>query len=231
MKPYFAALCSALKLLLAAALLVLVSDFAGAEVASIYGGSDGLCGRPTANGERLNCAELTAAHRTLAFGTRVRVCRSGCVTVRINDRGPWVRGRHIDLSPAAARAIGLSQTGRVTMSVDTLNGAPNAVTVANIDEQLPLSEARSAIGNAVREHESLLPRDQKTDKHAQEQRPDVATRDAKLEDSLLAQLPNSMPRKRTFHVSHNPATPKFYLARSQPIQFWRLWKTFLLGRL
>jgi rare lipoprotein A len=41
----------------------------------------------------------------------------GCVTVRINDRGPWVRGRHIDLSPAAARVIGLSQTGRVTMTV------------------------------------------------------------------------------------------------------------------
>jgi peptidoglycan lytic transglycosylase len=228
MKPYFAALCSALKLLLAAALLVLVSDFAGAEVASIYGGSDGLCGRPTANGERLNCAELTAAHRTLAFGTRVRVCRSGCVTVRINDRGPWVRGRHIDLSPAAARAIGLSQTGRVTMN--TLNGAPNAVTVANIDEQSPLSEAPSAIGNAVQKRESLLPRDQKTDNHTQEQRPDVATRDAKLEDSLPAQLPNSMPRKQTSHVLHDATTPKFYLRRSKPTQFWSLWKAFLLGR-
>ena len=65
MKPYFVSLCSALKLLLAAALLVFVSDFAVAEVASIYGGRDGLCGHPTANGERLNCAELTAAHRTL----------------------------------------------------------------------------------------------------------------------------------------------------------------------
>ena len=117
MKPYFVSLCSALKLLLAAALLVFVSDFAVAEVASIYGGRDGLCGHPTASGERLNCAELTAAHRTFAFGTRVRVCHRGCVTVRINDRGPWVRGRHIDLSPAAARAIGLSQTGRVTMTV------------------------------------------------------------------------------------------------------------------
>jgi rare lipoprotein A len=104
MKSYFAQIHSALKLLFATALLVLVSDLAGAEVASIYGGRDGLCGHPTANGERLNCADLTAAHRTFAFGTRVRVCHSGCVTVRINDRGPWVRGRHIDLSPAAARA-------------------------------------------------------------------------------------------------------------------------------
>jgi rare lipoprotein A len=176
MKLYFVSLCSAQKPLLAAALLVLVSDFAGAEVASIYGGRDGLCGRPTANGERLNCAELTAAHRTLAFGTRVRVCHSGCLTVRINDRGPWVRGRHIDLSQAAARAIGLSQTGRVTMSVDTLNGAPHPVTVANIE--LPLSEAPSAAGDAVGNSEALLPRDQETDIHTQGQRPDVATRDA-----------------------------------------------------
>ena len=76
-----------------------------------------LCGQRTANGERLNCAGMTAAHRTLPFGTRVRVCHNRCVVVRINDRGPWVRGRHIDLSPAAARAIGLPQTGRVTMTV------------------------------------------------------------------------------------------------------------------
>ena len=117
MKSYLFPIYSALKLLSVVSLLVLVSDLARAEMASIYGGRDGLCGHPTASGERLNCAELTAAHRTFAFGTRVRVCHRGCVTVRINDRGPWVRGRHIDLSPAAARAIGLSQTGRVTMTV------------------------------------------------------------------------------------------------------------------
>jgi rare lipoprotein A len=87
-----------------------------AEVASIYGGADGFCGHRTANGERLSCGEMTAAHRTLPFGTRVRVCHSGCVVVRINDRGPFVRGRHIDLSPAAARAIGLSGTGNVTLT-------------------------------------------------------------------------------------------------------------------
>ena|SRR5579863_4859125 len=90
---------------------------ARSEIASIYGGRDGHCGHRTANGEHLNCSAMTAAHRTLPFGTLVRVCHSGCVTVRINDRGPWVRGRHIDLSPAAARAIGLSQTGHVTMTV------------------------------------------------------------------------------------------------------------------
>jgi rare lipoprotein A len=96
-------------------LLALVGT-AHAEVASIYGGRDGLCGHKTASGERLNCAGMTAAHRKLPFGTQIRVCHSGCVTVRINDRGPWVRGRDIDLSPAAAQAIGLSKTGHVTIS-------------------------------------------------------------------------------------------------------------------
>lgn len=93
------------------------ASVARAEVASIYGGRDGLCGHRTASGERFNCSAMTAAHRTLPFGTRIRVCHSGCVTVQINDRGPWVRGRHLDLSPAAAHAIGLSKTGQVTMAI------------------------------------------------------------------------------------------------------------------
>jgi rare lipoprotein A len=105
------------RLVLAAALPLFVSSVAHAAVASIYGGSDGLCGHRTANGEHLNCAAMTAAHRTLPFGTRVVVCHNSCVTVRINDRGPWVRSRQIDLSPAAARAIGLYRTGYVTISV------------------------------------------------------------------------------------------------------------------
>jgi rare lipoprotein A len=89
---------------------------AHAETASVYGGRDGYCGSRTASGGRVNCSAMTAAHRRLPFGTRVRVCHGRCVTVRINDRGPWVRGRDIDLTPAAARAIGLNGTGRVTMS-------------------------------------------------------------------------------------------------------------------
>ena len=97
-------------------MLILFVSTAHAETASVYGGRDGYCGSRTANGERVNCSTMTAAHRRLPFGARVRVCRSRCVTVRINDRGPWVRGRDIDLSPAAARAIGLSGTGHVTVS-------------------------------------------------------------------------------------------------------------------
>lgn len=98
--------------------LIAVGNVGHAATASIYGGRDGLCGHRTANGERLNCAAMTAANRTLPFGTLVQVCHNGCVTVRINDRGPWVRGRDIDLSPAAARAIRLYQTGFVTLSVE-----------------------------------------------------------------------------------------------------------------
>ena len=100
----------------AALMLFWLVGTAHAEMASVYGGRDGYCGSRTANGERVNCSAMTAAHRRLPFGARVRVCHSGCVTVRINDRGPWVRGRDIDLSPAAAQAIGLDGTGRVTLS-------------------------------------------------------------------------------------------------------------------
>ena len=97
------------------ALACMAINAAHAEVASVYGGSDGHCGCRTANGERVNCSAMTAAHRTLPFGSRVTVCHHGCIVVRINDRGPFVRGRHIDLTPAAARAIGLDQIGYVSL--------------------------------------------------------------------------------------------------------------------
>jgi rare lipoprotein A len=89
-------------------------------IASVYGNGDGYAWRKTANGERMNPAAMTAAHRTLPFGTQVRVVnrRNGkSVVVRISDRGPFVRGRIIDLTPAGARAIGLSGLAPVTMIV------------------------------------------------------------------------------------------------------------------
>lgn len=91
-----------------ALLLTITTPALAANEASIYGGKDGLCGSLTANGEHVHCGELTAAHKSLPFGTRVRVCFRQCAVVRINDRGPYVRGRVIDLTPAAAKAIGLS---------------------------------------------------------------------------------------------------------------------------
>jgi rare lipoprotein A len=81
-------------------------------VASWYGRD--FHGRQTANGERYNMNAHTAAHRTWPFGTVVRITnlRNGKqTTVRINDRGPWVRGREIDLSYQAARDLGMLNTG------------------------------------------------------------------------------------------------------------------------
>jgi rare lipoprotein A len=83
-------------------------------IASIYSGGK------TANGEVARAGGMTAAHKTLPFGTLVRVTnqRSGrSIVVRINDRGPFVRGRIIDLMPAAARAIGCSGLAPVTVEV------------------------------------------------------------------------------------------------------------------
>jgi len=81
-------------------------------------------GRRTANGERFNKFQLTAAHRTLPFNTRVRVTnlQSGkSVVVRINDRGPHIRGRIIDLSYAAARLLGMHRRGVVLVKLELLD--------------------------------------------------------------------------------------------------------------
>ncbi len=81
--------------------------------ASWYGGY--FQGRRTANGERFDTNELTAASKTLPFGTRLKVCRtSRCVVVRINDRGPFVGGRVLDLSQAAALRLGYTGVAHVT---------------------------------------------------------------------------------------------------------------------
>ena len=90
-------------------------------IASWYGGR--FHGRRTANGEIFNQHELTAAHRTLPFGTLVNVTSvdtGQSVQVRINDRGPFTQGRIIDLSAAAADAIGLKSRGIGEVRVDVL---------------------------------------------------------------------------------------------------------------
>jgi rare lipoprotein A len=88
-----------------------------AGVASWYG--PGFHGRKTANGERFDMNALTAAHRTLPLGTQVRVTNSHTgqsVVVRINDRGPYVGRRVIDLSKASAQAIGVSGLAKVSIA-------------------------------------------------------------------------------------------------------------------
>ncbi len=97
-------------------IVVACSQAAMAEsgIASVYAYD----GEKTANGERANPGGLTAAHKTLPFGSKVKVVnkRNGkSVAVRINDRGPFVRGRVIDLTPAGARALGFSGLAPVSI--------------------------------------------------------------------------------------------------------------------
>lgn len=77
--------------------------------ASYYGNESG---NKTASGQRFNPNGMTAAHRTLPFGTRLKVTHGGrSVVVTVNDRGPFIRGRVLDLSKGAARVIGLTKRG------------------------------------------------------------------------------------------------------------------------
>lgn len=101
--------------------------------ASFY--ADKFHGRPTASGERFDNGRLTAAHRTLPFGTKVRVtnlANGRSVVVRVNDRGPFVKGRIIDLSRAAAQRIDMVRAGVVRVKVEPL-GSPTRRAVATAD--------------------------------------------------------------------------------------------------
>lgn len=120
-----------------AALVLAAATFGGAELvsahdaksaqtisgsASWYGGH--FHGRQTANGERYDMNGLTAAHKTLPFGTKVRVTNNKngrSVVVRVNDRGPYHGNRIIDLSKGAATAVGLTDTGVAPVKVEVLN--------------------------------------------------------------------------------------------------------------
>jgi len=89
-------------------------------IASIYSGEK------TANGEYAHAHALTAAHKTLPFGTRVKVTNvdnGRSVVVRINDRGPYIKGRIIDLTPAGAHAIGSSGLAPVELTVLASNAS------------------------------------------------------------------------------------------------------------
>ena len=93
----------------------------GTGVASYY--ADRFHGQRTASGERFDNQAYTAAHRTLPFGTRVRVTNpatGASVVVRINDRGPFTRGRTIDVSRVAAEQLGLIQRGHATVRLEQL---------------------------------------------------------------------------------------------------------------
>ena len=104
--------------LAAACCFALPSESKSTMLASWYG--PGFHGRTTANGERYDMHGLTAAHKTLPFGTELRVCYNGCVDVRINDRGPYIGARELDLSAAAAGQIGLIDPGVANVEVTYL---------------------------------------------------------------------------------------------------------------
>ena len=81
----------------------------------------GFHGNLTANGEVYDQEAFTAAHKTLPFGTRLRVCYKGCATVRINDRGPFIGERELDVSYGVAKSIGLVEPGVATVNVTYLS--------------------------------------------------------------------------------------------------------------
>ncbi|MGL5116142.1 MAG: septal ring lytic transglycosylase RlpA family protein [Beijerinckiaceae bacterium] len=90
-------------------------------MASYYGAK--FEGRKTASGERYAARQMTAAHRTMPFGTKLKVThlRNGkSVIVRVNDRGPFVRGRIVDVSGVAAQHLGLKQSGVARVRVSRL---------------------------------------------------------------------------------------------------------------
>lgn len=97
-------------------------DYRAEGKASYYGSRHQ--GKRTASGERFNQNDLTAAHRTLPFGTRVRVTNlrnDRTVVVRINDRGPYSRTRIIDLSRKAAETLGMLRSGVAPVRVESLD--------------------------------------------------------------------------------------------------------------
>jgi len=90
-------------------------------LAAVY--NDKLNGRKTASGEKYNRNKLTAAHKTLPFGSNVRVtnvANKKSVVLRINDRGPTQAGRVLDISPAAAKALGINPRGMAKVDVETV---------------------------------------------------------------------------------------------------------------
>lgn len=88
-------------------------------ITSWYG--PGFNGSLTASGSRYDQNGLTAAHKTLPFGTRLRVCFKRCAVVTVNDRGPYIHGRGLDLSKGAADTIGLTASGVGRVKVTRLN--------------------------------------------------------------------------------------------------------------
>jgi len=125
-------------------------------MASYY--ADKFHGARTASGEAYDKNDYTAAHRTLPFGTRVRVTRLSngrSVTVRINDRGPFIEGRIVDLSRAAAEKLGMIRDGEVQVRIEEASRGPQPPTAASqrpkLDRDLEELPLRDFSGNLIDE--------------------------------------------------------------------------------
>jgi rare lipoprotein A (peptidoglycan hydrolase) len=112
--------------------------------ATYYGGGDRLCGRRTASGAAFNCGAMTAAHRTLPFGTVLTVQSGGqSIQVTVTDRGPF-NGAFLDLSPAAASALGCRCTHRNVSATVVQMGSGETV-VASRGRQRPVTAAATPL--------------------------------------------------------------------------------------
>ena len=107
---------------LAATFVAMPVAAAPTALASWYG--EYFHGRTTANGETYNMYGISVAHKSLPFGTRLRLCNTAngkCVDATVNDRGPYIHGRTFDLSMGAAQAIGMIDQGVATVTYEYLN--------------------------------------------------------------------------------------------------------------
>lgn len=108
------------KFIMTILLFVTVTTANAMQTGKISWYGPGFNGKKTASGERFNQYALTAAHKTLPFGTRVKITNpinNKSVIVRVNDRGPFIKGREFDLSKAAAQSIGIKGVGKVNFEI------------------------------------------------------------------------------------------------------------------
>lgn len=118
--------------------------------ASYYGKE--LAGRKTASGERFNPGGLTAAHRSLPFGTQLKLTNKQngrSVVVRVNDRGPFVRGRVIDVSFGAAQALGFAGRGVTQLLIEPLGGLRGAAPASVKRTETPVDQSAPAVVSSV----------------------------------------------------------------------------------
>ena len=114
--------------------------------------ADSLHGRKTASGEKYDKYEFTCAHKTLAYGTKIKVTRldnKKSVIVRVNDRGPYVEGYVTDISRAAAEQIGLIKIGVTRVKIEVVEAAASARVAAETDGNTQLLTARGATKKGV----------------------------------------------------------------------------------